>query len=221
MKEIDDNLKAKFADYLNGKKVRLSDDELALLSEDDDLAKECLEIADISSEYDKEETKRGVKTFKLNVLLFSVAACLLVALVVTVFYDSNHQATTSVVSLDSNSEADKGWGELSSSAAHTLQTASVNSSSGFYTAAPDTPFEVEPAQQEKIVDNDIVRIYTAENPMPIMQTKVKSEKNKEKNGSKKVKKIKFEDGLAEGLYEYRIFHNEIQIDQGGIVIGED
>ena len=60
MKEIDDNLKAKFADYLNGKKVRLSDEELALLSEDDDLAKECLEIADISSEYDKEETKRGV-----------------------------------------------------------------------------------------------------------------------------------------------------------------
>ena len=46
-------------------------------------------------------------------------------------------------------------------------------------------------------------------------------KSNSKNDKKKVKKIKFKDGLAEGLYEYRVFHNEVQVDQGGIVIGED
>jgi hypothetical protein len=221
MTVIDDNLKARYADYLNGKKAVLSDEELELLSEDDALAAECLEIADISSQYDDAVVKKDVKTFKINVWLFSVAACLLVALVVTVFYENGDGKKGSTASLSPNEEPQKGWGELSSEASGTIQTASVNSSGGFYTAAPDTPFEVEPAQQEKIEANDIVKVFTADNPTPIMQTSISSEKSKNKKDSRKIKKIKFKDGLAEGLYEYRIFHGGEQVDQGGIVIGED
>lgn len=220
MQMPDDNLKAKFADYINGKKVSLTDEELELLSGDDALAAECLEIAEISSQYDNQEVDRNVKTFKLNVLMLSVAACLMVALLVTVFYE-NADKNSTTAALTPNEEPQKGWGELSSNASGTVQTASAESGSGFYTAAPDTPFEVEPAQQDDIQENDVVKIFTAENPTPIMQTNIKEEKSKDKKDKKKVKKIKFEDGLAEGLYEYRVFHNEVQVDQGGIVIGED
>ena len=184
------------------------------------MAAECLEIAEYSSQYEAQEVDKNVKTFKLNVLLLSVAACLTVALLVTVFYE-NADKNDMTAALTPNEEPQKGWGELSSDASGTVQTASAESGSGFYTAAPDTPFEVEPAQQGEIQENDIVKIYTSENPTPIMQTNITEEKSKDKNDKKKVKKIKFKDGLAEGLYEYRVFHNEVQVDQGGIVIGED
>ncbi|MBQ3657690.1 MAG: hypothetical protein II956_12735 [Bacteroidales bacterium] len=216
----DDNLKAKFADYINGKKVSLTDEELELLSSDDALAAECLEIAEFSSQYDTQEVDRNVKTFKLNVLLLSVAACLTVALLVTVFYE-NADKNSTTAALTPNENPQKGWGEISTNATGTVQTASTMSGSGFYTAAPDTPFEVEPAQQDDIQENDLVKIFTTENPTPIMQTNIKAEKSNDKKDKKKVKKIKFKDGLAEGLYEYRVFHNDVQVDQGGIVIGED
>ena len=206
MKEIDDNLKARFADYLNGKAVKLSDEELEMLSEDDNLAAECLEIAEISSDYEAMQVKKSVKSFKLNVLFLSVAACLLAVLVVTVFYEND--TPTAVSTLNPNAEPQKGWGELSGEAGQSVKTASANSD-GFYTAAPGMPFEVEPARQNDIYENDTVKIYTADNPTPIMITKIE-------NG-----KVKFEDGLAEGLYEYRVFHDSKQVDQGGIVIGEE
>ena len=212
MKEIDDNLKAKFADYLNGRNVVLSPEESDMLAEDDALAAECLEIAEISSEYESTAVKKSVRTYKLNVAVLSLAACLVAALVITVLYDGGEDDTR-VSSLNPGREADKGWNELSGGASKTVVTAS-SSSEGFYTAAPDTPFEVEPARQDAVSENDTVKIFTAENPVPIMTTTVE-------NGKKKVKKIRFKDGLAEGLYEYRVFHDDVQVDQGGIVIGED
>jgi len=221
MVELNDNLKARYADYINGKKVNLSDEELNMLAQDDALAAECMQIAEISSEYDSQEIKKGVKNFKLNVLLVSVAACLMVALMITVFYENQtDNSQTKVSALSANQEPEKGWGELSEGASGSVKTASTSTSGDFYTAAPDTPFELEPAQQGKIFENDPVDIFVSGNPVPVMKANVKSVKSKDQK-EKKVKKVKFKDGLAEGLYEYRIYHEGRQVDQGGFVIGQD
>ena len=54
MKTLDNNQKARIADYLNGRAINISDEELQMLADDDQLASECIEIAEIAAEASRE-----------------------------------------------------------------------------------------------------------------------------------------------------------------------
>lgn len=218
MKTLDDNQKARIADYLNGKPVMLSDEELDMLAQDDGLAEECLMIARVSDQYDGSVVKKEVKNFKMNVVWFSIAACLMVALMVTVFTESNQPGSQAEVASMEPGDAGNGYIEVAG-----VQTAALDPGQGFYTAAPNTPFEMF-FEDDKVQEDDAVEVFAADNKKtPIFKTKVTSEKSKDRKlkKDKKVKKVKFNDGFAAGLYEYKVYHDGVVVDEAGILIGEN
>lgn len=217
MKELDDNQKARLADYLNGRTVDLTDEELNMLAEDDELANECLMIAEVADDAQTAQVKKEVKTFRMNLVWISVAACLVFGVLVAVFHNDNSQ--TPSVAVMQQDITQKGYNELSS--ASRFQTASVKGD--FFSARPDVAFDIEPAQQDKVTDNDIVKVFVSENANPIYETKVISKKVKDKTTKKvkKVKMVKFADGFAQGVYSYKIYHDNNIVDRGGFMIGEE
>ncbi len=100
MKTLDNNQKARIADYLNGRAINISDEELQMLADDDQLASECIEIAEIAAEASREGVivqfpKANQNTAQpqaqknnskaLRMVIMAAAACLVIAIAIPLF----------------------------------------------------------------------------------------------------------------------------------------
>lgn len=109
MKTLDHNQIARLADYLNGRQVDITDEELQMLANDDQLAAECIEIAEIAAEaslpgiqvqFPKQNTqttsqrqaqKSSGKTIRM--IIMAAAACLVLAVAIPLFIKGDTVST--------------------------------------------------------------------------------------------------------------------------------
>lgn len=205
MKQLDNNQKARIADYINGKPVTLTDEELQLLAEDDNLAAECLNIAEISKEYDETASmkKRGNGRV-IRMVLMAAAACVVAVLAIAVMQDSNtatHSASSPSLALAEL--PDNGFSELPKEFAKFVETASASSNGNdLYAAEPDTPFDIELSQA---FDGDTLLLCNTKKEI-VLRLPVED-------------KVVPVEGLKAGLYCYYLIYNPKEM--GAIIIGKE
>ncbi len=214
MKELDNNQKARLADYINGMPVEVSDEELQMLSDDDKLAAECIDIAEIAAEADavstesetqKSSSKPAGKTIRM--VIMAAAACLLIAIAIPLVTKSDTQdtgqpaprkRTTGILSAKS---LDKGYYELPQEFSSLIQSASTK---GYYDYAPETPFDIMFSQPIK---PDTLYLCSPRVKTPLMTIPVSGES------------ATISPGLASGLYYYYLKYNLKE--RNAISIGTD
>lgn len=204
MKELDHNQKARLADYLNGKPVEITDEELNLLAEDDNLAAECLSIAEISSEYDRQTAPaKNDNSRVIRMVIMAAAACLVAVLTITVLQDSNNASQTTSPSLAEADQPDQGFSELPKEFAKFVETASTSTQGNdLYTAEPNTPFDIELSQA---YENDTLLLCNTRKEI-VMRLPVED-------------KVVPVEGLKAGLYCYYLVYNHKEM--GAIIIGKE
>jgi len=205
MREFDNNLKARLADYVNGLPVKLTESEINLMADDDDLAAEVLEIAAISKEAgvvvaSANEQGRG-KTIRM--IIMSLAACLVIGLSLGLVFQSakndGNVAPQGNSALTAASAPDRGFANLPEDFESLLQTASSRSS---FDHKPNEAFDLTLGQA---YDDDTLVLCNA-NGQELLKAKV--------NGD-----IVPIEGLSEGLYYYYLIYNPKE--KGALAIGWD
>ena len=229
MKTLDHNQKARLADYLNGRPVNISDEELQMLADDDQLAAECIEIAEIAAEASqgqgvviqfpknaqKTSSASSNKTIRTIIL---AAACLIIALAIPLFIKSDGNNTngdpSSVASADQPStprkrsmgilsakSLDKGYYEMPAEFSKMIQSASAK---GFFDFEPETPFDIIFSAPVK---PDTLYLCSPRVKTPLMTLPVSGES------------VTISPGLASGLYYYYLKYNLKE--RNAIAIGTD
>ncbi len=201
MREIDNNLKARLADYVNGLPARLTDQEIDLMAQDDDLAAEILEIASIAREAGATKAQGRGKTIRM--IIMSLAACLVVGISIGLILQSsskeNQTGANGISTLASATAPDKGFSNMPEEFEALLQTASTKST---FDHKPNEAFDLTLSQA---YDDDTLVLCNA-NGQELMKAKV--------NGN-----IVPIEGLSEGLYYYFLIYNPKE--KGALAIGWD
>ncbi|MBO4772754.1 MAG: hypothetical protein J5595_09470 [Bacteroidales bacterium] len=218
MKTLDNNQKARLADYINGRAVNISDEELQLLADDDQLASECIEIAEIAAEASREGVvvpfdnttttqrpaqKNNGKTIRM--IIMAAAACLVIAIAIQ-FLTKNDTTTipTDTASTDTEQQPpprkrsmgilsakslDKGYYELPEEFSKMIQSAHTK---GYFDFEPETPFDIVFSAPVK---PDTLYLYSPRVKTPLMVLPVSGES------------VTISPGLASGLYYYYLKYN--------------
>lgn len=201
MRELDNNQKARLADYVNGLPVKLTENEINMLAEDDDLAAEILEIAEISREAGNAKAQGRGKT--LRMVIMSLAACLVIGITLSMVLrsaqDENQPSAGKISSLAAASAPDKGFANLPKDFESLLQTASARSN---FDHKPNEAFDL---MLSNSYDDDTLILCNA-NGQQLLKAKV--------NGN-----IVPIEGLSEGLYYYYLIYNPKE--KGALAIGWD
>jgi hypothetical protein len=230
MKTLDHNQKARLADYLNGRPVNISDEELQLLADDDQLAAECIEIAEIAAEASQgqgvviqfpknaQKTSSASSNKTIRTIILAAAACLIIALAIPLFIKSDGNNTngdpSSVASADQPStprkrsmgilsakSLDKGYYEMPAEFSKMIQSASAK---GFFDFEPETPFDIIFSAPVK---PDTLYLCSPRVKTPLMTLPVSGES------------VTISPGLASGLYYYYLKYNLKE--RNAIAIGTD
>ncbi len=219
MKTLDNNQKARLADYINGRAVNISDEELQLLADDDQLASECIEIAEIAAEASREgvvvpfekttSTQRPAQKSNgktIRMVIMAAAACLVLAIAIPLVIkndtpnpDNNTTATSNEqqqptprkrsMGILSAKSLDKGYSELPEEYAGMIKSASAK---GFFDFEPETPFDIVFSAPVK---PDTLYLYSPRVKTPLMTIPVSGES------------VTISPGLASGLYYYYLKYN--------------
>lgn len=230
MKTLDHNQKARLADYLNGRPVNISDEELKMLADDDQLAAECIEIAEIAAEASQgqgvviqfpknaQKTSSASSNKTIRTIILAAAACLIIALAIPLFIKSDGNNTngdpSSVASADQPStprkrsmgilsakSLDKGYYEMPAEFSKMIQSASAK---GFFDFEPETPFDIIFSAPVK---PDTLYLCSPRVKTPLMTLPVSGES------------VTISPGLASGLYYYYLKYNLKE--RNAIAIGTD
>ena len=230
MKTLDHNQKARLADYLNGRPVNISDEELQMLADDDQLAAECIEIAEIAAEASQgqgmviqfpknaKKTSSASSNKTIRTIILAAAACLIIALAIPLFIKSDGNNTngdpSSVASADQPStprkrsmgilsakSLDKGYYEMPAEFSKMIQSASAK---GFFDFEPETPFDIIFSAPVK---PDTLYLCSPRVKTPLMTLPVSGES------------VTISPGLASGLYYYYLKYNLKE--RNAIAIGTD
>ena len=230
MKTLDHNQKARLADYLNGRPVNISDEELQMLADDDQLAAECIEIAEIAAEASQgqgvviqfpknaQKTSSASSNKTIRTIILAAAACLIIALAIPLFIKSDGNNTngdqSSVASADQPStprkrsmgilsakSLDKGYYEMPAEFSKMIQSASAK---GFFDFEPETPFDIIFSAPVK---PDTLYLCSPRVKTPLMTLPVSGES------------VTISPGLASGLYYYYLKYNLKE--RNAIAIGTD
>ncbi len=230
MKTLDHNQKARLADYLNGRPVNISDEELQMLADDDQLAAECIEIAEIAAEASQgqgvviqfpknaQKTSSASSNKTIRTIILAAAACLITALAIPLFIKSDGNNTngdpSSVASADQPStprkrsmgilsakSLDKGYYEMPAEFSKMIQSASAK---GFFDFEPETPFDIIFSAPVK---PDTLYLCSPRVKTPLMTLPVSGES------------VTISPGLASGLYYYYLKYNLKE--RNAIAIGTD
>jgi hypothetical protein len=227
METLDFNQKARIADYINGRDVHISDEELKMLADDDQLASECIEIAEIAEEASRQELGVQVKFPKpaqksssnktIRTIILAAAACLVIALAIPLFIksDGNLNGSQSTVSaadqpstprkrsmgILSAKSLDKGYYELPEEFSKMIHSASAK---GFFDYEPETPFDIIFSAPVK---PDTLYLCSPRVKTPLMTIPVSGES------------VTIAQGLASGLYYYYLKYNLKE--RNAIAIGTD
>lgn len=198
MKELDNNQMARLADYINGKPVQLTDEELQMLAEDDDLAAQVMEIAQISQEAEASMGKAKGRTIRMIVM--AAAACLVMGLAMgLIFQNGTGRRATGTSSLMASQEVSKGYTNIPKEFESLIQSASTK---GAFDFPPDQPFDITLSRS---FDNDTLVLCNTE-AKQLIKTRV--------NGN-----LASIEGLASGLYYYYLIYNPTE--KGALSIGVD
>lgn len=215
MKTLDNNQKARIADYINGRPVNISDEELQMLADDDHLASECIEIAEIADQASKETeaafTKKSGKVIRM--VIMAAAACLVVAIAIPLLiqgdtpgYNTTAEQQSATprkrsMGILSSKSLDKGYYELPEDFAKMIQSASAK---GFFDYEPETPFDIIFSTSIK---PDTLYLCSPRVKTPLMTIPVSGESTT------------ISPGLASGLYYYYLKYNLKE--RNAIAIGTD
>lgn len=199
MRELDNNQKARLADYVSGRPVELSEDELGLLAEDDALAAEVLEIAEIASQAEMENEQGKGKTIRM--ILMSLAACLALGISMGLVLQNaaKNDPIPQKATMASASAPDMGYTDMPDDFEALLQTASAKN---IFDHKPDEAFDLA---LSKTFEGDTLVLCSASG-LELLRAKV--------NGN-----IVPIEGLSEGLYYYYLIYNPKE--KGALAIGWD
>ncbi len=206
MKEIDDNLKARLADYINGKTGAVTDEEVQLMADNDALAAEVIEIADIALEAEKisafgESTRKQGKGTTIRLVILAAAACIILGIGMGLVFQ-NHSGNTVAPSQGALAEASglsKGYQSLPEDIEKLMESASVGNSFDY---PPCQPFDIV---LPKPCNGDTLVLCNAQNQQ-LLKTKVNDN-------------YAPIEGLASGLYYYYLIYNPTI--KGVLSVGED
>ncbi len=214
MKTLDFNQKARIADYLNGRPVNISDEELQMLADDDQLASECIEIAEIAEEaaLPTEATSSKNSGKLIRMVILAAAACLVIAIAIPLFTKSDNPAANTTaeqqntprkrsMGILSAKSLDKGYYEMPEEFAKMIQSASTK---GFFDFEPETPFDI---MFSTSIEPDTLYLYSPRVKTPLMTIPVSGES------------ATISPGLASGLYYYYLKYNLKE--RNAIAIGSD
>ncbi|MBO7461256.1 MAG: hypothetical protein J6T96_01525 [Bacteroidales bacterium] len=220
MKTLDNNQKARLADYINGRPVNISDEELQMLADDDQLASECIEIAEIAAEAEtsqgiivqfpktqastsQTEKKSSGKT--LRMIIMAAAACLVLAIAIPLIINSDSTPTdnTAATTADQQSATPRkrSMGILSAKSLDKgyyempeefSKMIQSASTKGFFDFAPETPFDII---FNAPVKPDTLYLCSPRVKTPLMTIPVSGES------------VTISPGLASGLYYYYLKYN--------------
>lgn len=230
MKTLDNNQKARIADYLNGRAINISDEELQMLADDDQLASECIEIAEIAAEASREGVivqfpkanqntaqpqaqRNNSKT--LRMVIMAAAACLVIAIAIPLFITGDTTPTNNTTASNeqqptprkrsmgilSAKSLDKGYYELPEEFSKMIQSAHTK---GFFDFEPETPFDIVFSAPVK---PDTLYLCSPRVRTPLMTLPVSGES------------VTIAPGLASGLYYYYLKYNLKE--RNAIAIGTD
>ena len=221
MKTLDNNQKARLADYINGRPVNISDEELQMLADDDQLASECIEIAEIAAEAETQqgiivqfpksqtstpqtEKKSSGKT--LRMIIMAAAACLVLAIAIPLIINSDATPTdnTAATSTDDQQSATPRKRSMGILSAKSLDKGyyelpeefskmiQTASNKGYFDFAPETPFDIIFSAPVK---PDTLYLCSPRVKTPLMTIPVSGES------------ATISPGLASGLYYYYLKYN--------------
>lgn len=207
MKELDNNQKARLADYLNGKPVTVSDWELQLMADSDELAAEIMDIASISAEVqmpaaqDAPEEKRRGRGATIRLIIMAAAACLVIGIGMGLMFQTqgNNVMAPSHSALAETQVLDQGISSMPADIEEMMQSASLH---GAYDYPPYQPFDIV---LSKSYNDDTLVLCNAQNQR-LLKTRVNDNY------------VPIE-GLAPGLYYYYLIYNPIV--KGVLSIGID
>ena len=221
MKTLDHNQIARLADYLNGRQVNITDEELQMLADDDQLAAECIEIAEIAAEASQEgvivpfEKKTSTQTpaqkssgKTIRMIIMAAAACLVIAIAIPLFIikgdNANPDNTTAAVSSGDQQQPTPRKRSMGILSAKSLDKGYSElpdeyaglirsaSTKGFFDHAPETPFDIVFSAP---VNSDTLYLCSPRVKTPLMTLPVSG------------KSVTITDGLASGLYYYYLKYN--------------
>ena len=227
METLDFNQKARLADYINGRPVNISDEELKMLADDDQLASECIEIAEIAEEASRQgqgvqvkfpQTAQKSSGKTIRTVILAAAACLVIALAIPLFIKSdgnsnggNHTTITASdhpstprkrsMGILSAKSLDKGYYEMPEEFSKMIHSASAK---GFFDFEPETPFDIIFSAPVK---PDTLYLCSPRVKTPLMTIPVSGES------------ATISPGLASGLYYYYLKYNLKE--RNAIAIGTD
>gem|GEM_PF-3221862 len=221
MKTLDNNQKARLADYINGRPVNISDEELQMLADDDQLASECIEIAEIAAEAELQqgiivqfpktqastphaEKKSSGKT--LRMIIMAAAACLVLAIAIPLIINSDATPTDNATATSSDDQQattprKRSMGILSAKSLDKgyyempeefSKMIQTASNKGYFDFAPETPFDIIFSAPVK---PDTLYLYSPRVKTPLMTIPVSGES------------ATISPGLASGLYYYYLKYN--------------
>ncbi len=205
MKEIDNNLKARLADYINGKPVAITDEELQLMADNDDLTAEVMEIAEIAQLAETAPavdavTRRG-KGVTIRLVVLAAAACIALGIGLGLVFQ-NHSGGAVAPSEGALAEAtglSQGFQSLPDDIEKLMESASICNSFDY---PPYQPFDIVLA---KPCNGDTLVLCNAQNQQ-LLKTKVNDN-------------YAPIEGLASGLYYYYLIYNPTI--KGVLSIGTD
>lgn len=223
MKTLDNNQKARIADYLNGRAINISDEELQMLADDDQLASECIEIAEIAAEASREGVivqfpkanqntaqpqaqRNNSKT--LRMVIMAAAACLVLAIAIPLFIkndttntDNNTAANVSSSEQQQTAPRKRSMGILSAKSLDKGYSELPEEYAGLIkSASAKGYFDFEPETPFNIVFSapvkpDTLYLYSPRVKTPLLTIPVSGES------------ATISPGLASGLYYYYLKYN--------------
>lgn len=190
---------ARLADYINGKPVQLTEEELQMLADNDDLAAQVLEIAQISQEAEDSMGKAKGRTIRM--IIMAAAACLVMGIAMGLIFQSGqgNRQMHGASSLMAAQAPDKGYSSVPKEFESLIQSASAKGSFDF---PPNQPFDITLSRS---YDNDTLVLCNTE-ANPLIRTKVNDN-------------LASIEGLAPGLYYYYLIYNPTE--KGALSIGVD
>jgi len=184
MKQLDHNQMARLADYINGKPITLDDSEIKMLAEDDELAKECLQIAEISAQCSQTQAKKSPKTFRIALTAIAASLILAISIAFLIKNDNSNIATQHQPKISAAMSTDAGYSQLPKEFEAMIQTASTKD---YFDYEPNTPFDIEFSTE---INADTLFLYSPSVETPLITIPV--------SGATAT----ITPGLAAGLYYY-------------------
>lgn len=222
MKTLDNNQKARLADYINGRPVNISDEELQMLADDDQLASECIEIAEIAAEAETQQgiivqfpknnrqtstpqTEQKPSSNTLRMIIMAAAACLILAIAIPLIINSDTSPTDNTAATTADQQQatprKRSMGILSAKSLDKgyyelpeefSKMIHSASNKGYFDFAPETPFDIIFSAPVK---PDTLYLCSPRVKTPLMTIPVSGES------------ATISPGLASGLYYYYLKYN--------------